>query len=173
MNNTSIAVAAIIVVLFVAAAGLALHPQSPLTIIYLFPDDIYRGWVRLFYPRDDNHGRRFPYPHPHPEPTPTPTPIPVNPPNGYNPNLPHRFSVDHSIKPIPAAPSSSFEPNGFRPHPNIPAHHGFPVNPNGNLPVSPNPNPSPVRPSFPSNIQPIEPHHDMDLHPFGLNPLAA
>jgi hypothetical protein len=175
MNTTSII--AIIVVLVVAAAGLALHPQSPLTIIYLFPDDIYHGWVRLFYRRDDNHGPRFPYPKPQPAPTPapTPTPAPVFPPNGYNPNLPPRFPADPSIKPIPVAPPAPFpsvEPNGYRPHPNIPAHHGFPVNPNENIPFSPSPHPAPMRPSFPPNIQPIEPQHDMDLHPFGSNPLA-
>jgi hypothetical protein len=166
MNNTSIAVAAIIIVLVVAAAGLALHPQSPLTIIYLFPDDIYRGWVRLFYPRDDNHGPRFPYPkpEPQPQPQPQPQPHPSFPPNGYNPNLPPLFPANPTVKPIPVAPTP--EPSGYRPHPNIPAHHGFPVNPNGNIPFSPSPNPAPMRPSFPPNIQPIEPQHDKDLFPF-------
>lgn len=172
MSNTSIAITAIIVVLLVAAVGLALHPQSPLTIVYLFPDDIYRGWMRLFYTRDDNHGPRFPYPKPTPDPLNPNLPInPTNPPNGYIPSLPPRFPVDPSVKPIKPIPAS--DPNGYRPHPNIPAHHGFPVNPNGNIPISPNPNPTPNRPSFPPNIQPIEPHHDMDLHPFGSNPLAA
>jgi len=172
MNNTTVAVAAIVVVLLVAAAGLALHPQSPLAIIYLFPDDIYHGWVRLFYRRDDNHGEHHGHRVPKPSQHNPNLPInPTNPPNGYIPSLPPRFPADPSIKPIPVA--TSFEPNSFRPHPNIPAHHGFPVNPNGNIPATPNPNPSPNRPSFPINIQPVEPHHNMDLHPFGSNPLAA
>ncbi len=143
MSNTSIAVAAIIVLLLVAAAGLALHPQSPLTIIYLFPDDIYHGWRRLFYTRDDNHRR----PHsPKPAPLNPNLPInPTNPPNGYIPSLPPRFPVDPNSKPIPADP-----------HPNIPAHRGFPVNPNGNITPSPNP-----------SFLPIE-HHSHDLHPFGF-----
>jgi hypothetical protein len=174
MNNTA-AVIAVIVILLVAAAGLALHPSSPLTIIYLFPDDLYHGWIRLFYPRDDNHGRRFPYPKPQPSPEPRPEPNPL-PPNGYNPALPPRFPVQppssftpsHNIPARFPADSNGYtpiHPNPSPPNPSFNPSRPYPVNPNGNIPVTPNPNPSPLRPSYPPTIQPIEPNHSIDLHP--------
>ena len=181
MNNTSIAVAAIIVVLVVAAAGLALHPESPLTIVYLFPSDIYHWWIRFFY----SNGR--PYPRPQPQPRPHPTgyipglapkfPVNPNPPNGYDPSLQPKFPVnpnppngyDPSLAPkFPVRPPepAPFDPtpnaSGYKPH--MPAQHGFPVNPNGNItPYTPNPRPKPIPTP---NIQPIEPHHNDELFPF-------
>jgi hypothetical protein len=165
MNNSTIAVIAI-VVLFVAA-GVLLHPESPLTIIYLFPADLYSYWVRIFYPS------RSPFPRPHPSPRPEPRPhpgpsatptnfVPTN--NGYDPGLGPLFPSEGSV-PTNFVPQN----NGYNPGlgPRFPGVPFMPVNPNNNItPYTPNPNPSPNRPSFPPGIQPIEPHHEMGFHPY-------
>ena len=158
MNNSTIAVICIGVVLLVAAAGILLHPESPLTIIYLFPNDIYYWWVRVFRP----HYRPGPSPRPHP-----------NPPNGYRPDLPPRFPVNPEPSPANFVPDNNgykpglgplFPTSGSIPASYTPSATNFlPVNPNNNVtPYSPPLDPT--RPAF----KPMELSHEKDLHPYML-----
>ena len=145
MNNTTVAVICIVVVLLVAA-GVLLHPQSPLTIIYLLPSDIYHYVVRIVYPSL----RPQPQPQPQPRPQPHPNPEPSNfdpDNNGYKPGLGPLFPAAGSI-PANYSPSAT---------------NYLPVNPNNNVtPYSP-----PLDPTRPA-AQPMEPSHAMDLHPYML-----
>ena len=147
MNNTTVAVICIVVVLLVAA-GVLLHPQSPLTIIYLLPSDIYHYVVRIVYPslRPQPQPQPRPQPRPHPHPSPEPSNFdPDN--NGYRPGLGPLFPASGSIP-------ASYTPS---------ATNFLPVNPNNNVtPYSP-----PLDPTRPAT-QPMEPSHAMDLHPYML-----
>jgi len=147
MNNTTVAVICIVVVLLVAA-GVLLHPQSPLTIIYLFPSDIYQYVVRFVYPRPYPHPHHHPDPRPHPRPHPAPEPSNFDPDNnGYRPGLGPLFPASGSIP-------ASYTPS---------ATNFLPVNPNNNVtPYSP-----PLDPTRPA-YTPVEPSHAKDLHPYML-----
>lgn len=163
MNSTSTTVAVIsIVVVLLVAAGVLLHPESPLTIIYLFPVDFYYSVVRIFYPRY----------RPGPGPRPNPAPQP-NPPNGYRPDLPPRFPVNPSPSPNNFVP----ENNGFKPglEPHFPTSGSIPASysPSATnfLPVNPNNNVTPYSPPLDptrSAFKAIEPSHAKDLHPYML-----
>lgn len=147
MDNTTVAVICIVVVLLVAA-GVLLHPQSPLTIIYLFPSDIYQYVVRIVYPPPRPQPRPDHKPDHPPHPSPEPSPANFNPDNnGYKPGL------------GPLFPTSGLIPASYTPS----ATNYLPVNPNNNVtPYSPPLDPT--RPAF----NPIEPSYPKDLYPYML-----
>jgi hypothetical protein len=150
MSNTTVAVISIVVVLLVAA-GVLLHPQSPLTIIYLLPSDIYQYVVRIVYT-----GR---HPRPHPNPGPHHPKIPVNP--SPEPSPANFVPENNGYKPGlgPLFPASGLIPASYTPS----ATNFLPVNPNNNVtPYSPPLDPT--RPAFKA----IEPSHAKDLHPYML-----